>query len=124
MSTDGQNFGATAGDTASPVFSVTDEITGAPVDLSGMSAIVWRLMTRDLAVIMEKTLALSQIVLVSVQPDGSVVTDPGTAGEFQVLIEAGETSEFSGRYPHAAFVLDASANKYTVTTGVFTISGP
>ena len=119
-----QDFSATAGDAVSPVFTATNS-TGGALDLSTVTSLDWALMTRDLAVLLQKSLASDGgIALVEVQPDGTIIPNDGTAGRFQVSVLTGETATMLGRLPHVAWIIDATGEKITLATGVFTVSPP
>ncbi len=108
MATTGQDFTTYQGDAAQPIFIVTDSDTGAVVDLSIVSDIVWTAQRNlNSAVVLTKKKSTGDIIF---------VTD-GTNGQFQLLLTGADTTPLSSFYMHEAIVVDATGNQTTVTLG-------
>lgn len=109
-----QDFITYQGDDVAPVFTVRDG-SGAIVNISSVSNITW-IARRNLqdAAVLTKTKAGGEITF---------VTD-GTDGQFQVEIDAADTTALSGYYVHQASITDANGNITTVTVGRMQVGLP
>lgn len=107
MTATGQDFTIYAADDAQPLFTVTDG-TGAPLDLSSATEIVWDA-ARD---------ATATAVL-SVSMTGGAITfvTDGTDGRILVKLAAPQTTGLTGFYLHRVRVTDAAGNVSTVSLG-------
>jgi hypothetical protein len=106
-----QNFNTYPGDVITPVFTVQDQ-NGAPIDISSVSDIRWTAQRAvGQPVVLSKTKAAAQIVLIS----------GGTTGQFQVNLLAADTSALTGVYLHQALLIDGLGNQSTVTLGQMTV---
>jgi len=102
-----QDFVTYVGDDVSPIFTVVDS-TGAAVDISSVTEIVWicqHLDTGSAAVTLKKSTG------------GITFVTTGTDGKFQVAITHTITATLAGFYIHEASITDATGNVTTVSVG-------
>lgn len=110
MATTGQDFTTYVGDAALPIFLVTQQGTTTPVNLSGVSEIIWTA---------QRSLSAAPVLTKKKSVSGEITFDGtgGTDGQFQVHITNADTTVLSGFYLHQAVVIDGAGNQTTVTTG-------
>jgi len=111
MTATSQDFTTYQGDSALPVFTVTDA-GGTAIDISAAQEIDWNA-RRNLS---------SSVVVDKTKTGGSIsfVTD-GTDGKFRVSITPADTQAMSGRYIHEAVLTDGSGNVSTVSVGTLVV---
>lgn len=101
-----QDFTTYAGDSVSPIYTVTNA-AGTALDISTASAITWKAKRNSAsAAVITKTLG-TQIVLVG----------GGTAGQYQVNLLSADTAPLSGYYVYSTAITDSLGNVTTVATG-------
>lgn len=104
-----QNFTIYAGDSASPVFTVTDGASPpVAIDISGATEITWTL---------ARSLGATSTLVKTKTGGGIVFVTTGTDGKFKVNLVPGDTSGLSGSYVHNAKITDATGAISTVTFG-------
>jgi hypothetical protein len=106
MPAQNQDFETFAGNSVSPIFTVTNN--GVVVDISTVTDISWSMqLDAESAALVTKTKSAGQIVFVT----------NGTDGKFKVNILGADTTGKSGFYVHTATITDGSGNLTTVAIG-------
>lgn len=109
MAATDQSFVVFAGDSAFPVFTVTQGPNGAPIDISGAAEITFALF---------RTYADAAAILTKTKTGGGIAfVGGGTTGQFKVNLLGVDTAALSGSYVFAARVLDGAGNTTTVAIG-------
>jgi|SRR5882672_427965 len=106
MPAQNQDFETFAGNSISPIFTVTNG--GVVVDISTVTEISWSMqLDAESAALVTKLKSAGQIVFVT----------NGTDGKFKVNILGTDTIGKSGFYIHTATITDGSGNQTTVSIG-------
>ena len=114
MTMSNQDLTMYSGDTRIIGFTITDAVSGDPVNLTGASAIKWRC-SKKLSGGFSPTPTLSKALATGVTVTGALV------GELEVLLSPADTASLSGRFYHELEVTDGGGNISTVATGTLTI---
>lgn len=109
MAATDQSFIVFAGDSAFPVFTVTQGPSGAPIDISGAAEIVF---------LLYRSYSDASPILTKTKTGGGVAfVGGGTTGQFKVNLLGADTGALSGSYVFAAKVTDGAGNQTTVAIG-------
>ncbi len=107
MAHNDQDFHLHAGDESPLAFTVTDEATGAAVDLSAVTEITWALAAD----------AESAALVTKTKTGGDITVTDAVNGKFEVALDSADTDGLNGRYWHEAVIVDGAGKRFTVATG-------
>lgn len=105
-----------AGDDIIIRFSLTDEATGNPLDLTGLAAVKWAMLVKAGAAFTFPA-AISKTLSSGIQ-----IINPPTGGILEVTIGHTDTQNLAPRtYEHQLEITDGTGNKHTVSVGAITL---